>query len=102
MGPRPTLDHAAALLASRVHELSARARSGDEAAWSGLCEAVAALAAALRVTPPEAPVLLTTEQMARRLGVSPKTLLKHKSRGAVRPALQKGKLIRWRGTEPLT
>src|SRR5262245_32800062 len=43
--------------------------------------------------------LLTTGQMAERLGIAPKTLLKHKAAGVVRPALQRGKLIRWRGDE---
>jgi predicted site-specific integrase-resolvase len=43
--------------------------------------------------------LLTTAQMAERLGIKPKTLLRHKSNGAVRPALQRGKLIRWKGDE---
>lgn len=43
--------------------------------------------------------LLTTAQMAERLGIAPKTLLKHKAAGAVKPALQRGKLIRWKGDE---
>jgi hypothetical protein len=37
--------------------------------------------------------------MADRLSVSPKTLLKHKARGDLKPAVQRGKLIRWRGDE---
>jgi hypothetical protein len=44
---------------------------------------------------------LTTAQMAERLNVSPKTLLKHKASGKIRPAVQQGKLIRWKGTEEL-
>jgi hypothetical protein len=43
--------------------------------------------------------LLTTVEMAGRLGIAPKTLLKHKAAGVVKPALQRGKLIRWRGDE---
>jgi predicted site-specific integrase-resolvase len=39
--------------------------------------------------------------MAKRLGLSTKTLLKHKKAGAIRPTLQRGKLIRWRGDEAL-
>jgi hypothetical protein len=42
---------------------------------------------------------LTTAEMARRMGIAPKTLLKHKALGKVRPAIQRGKLIRWRGDE---
>jgi len=34
-----------------------------------------------------------------RLGISSKTLLRQKSAGGIRPALQRGKLIRWRGDE---
>jgi hypothetical protein len=37
--------------------------------------------------------------MAKRLGIAAKTLLRHKANGAVRPAQQCGKLIRWRGDE---
>jgi hypothetical protein len=45
--------------------------------------------------------LLTTAQMASRLGIAPKTLLKHKAAGSIRPALEKGKLVRWRGSEAI-
>ena len=44
---------------------------------------------------------LTTAEMAQRLNLSPKTLLKHKANGKIRPAVQQGKLIRWKGTEEL-
>src|SRR2546428_833827 len=43
--------------------------------------------------------LLTTAQMAERLGVAPKTLLRRKLAGELRPAVQRGKFIRWRGDE---
>jgi hypothetical protein len=49
--------------------------------------------------PGERGELLTTREMAERLGLAPKTLLKHAASGAVRPALKRGKLIRWRGDE---
>jgi len=52
--------------------------------------------------------LLTTKDMASRLGVSAKTLLRHKSKGRIQPALEQGhhngkggKLIRWSGQERL-
>jgi hypothetical protein len=43
--------------------------------------------------------LLTTQEMAKKLHLAPKTLLKRARRGEVRPALKRGKLIRWRGDE---
>ena len=59
----------------------------------------------LRLPPATAPgapgELLTTKAMAERLGIAPKTLLKHTKAGAIRPAVHRGKLVRWRGTEAL-
>jgi hypothetical protein len=37
--------------------------------------------------------------MAERLHVKPKTLLKHKAAGSVKPTMQRGKLICWKGNE---
>ena len=63
----------------------------------------AALAHVLdQITPGRRGELLTTAEMARRCGIATKTLLKHKASGKVRPALQRGKLIRWRGDEVTT
>jgi hypothetical protein len=82
-------------LAARVEELLA----ADPPAWTELYAAVQALAAIEpRLGQGE---MLTTETMAQRLGLSTKTLLKHKKAGAIRPAVQVGKLIRWRGNEAL-
>ncbi len=69
---------------------------GDEAAWSQYLSTVGALTATLTQLGPRGGDLLTTAEMAARMGISAKTLLKHKARGIVRPALQRGKLIRWR------
>jgi hypothetical protein len=70
----------------------------EETAWPPYVATAAALAAILAQIRREGS-LLTTAEMAERLGIKPKTLLKHKKRGTVRPALQEGKLIRWRGDE---
>jgi hypothetical protein len=43
--------------------------------------------------------LLTTAEMAERLAISTKTLLKRKKVGLVRPALEHGRLIRWKTDE---
>jgi len=95
------LYHAAALLASRAEALEARL-ADDETAWRPYCETILALATVeARLVPGEHGELLTTAQMADRLGLKPKTLLRHAAAGAVKPALRRGKLIRWKGDEGL-
>jgi hypothetical protein len=94
------LDRAPQLLQARLEALEVRLRNGDETAWPEYHQVIASLAAALsHVTPGARGELLTTEEMARRLAVTTKTLLRRKARGDIRPALQRGKLIRWRGDE---
>jgi hypothetical protein len=94
------LEHAAGVLSERLADLEARLRGGDEAAWEPYLATLTTLAAVLpHVAPGARGEMLTTAQMAARLGVAPKTLLKHKAAGAVKPALQRGKLIRWKGDE---
>jgi hypothetical protein len=97
---RLILDQAARRAAGRLEQLAARLDAGDEQAWPAFLETARGLAEIVAQTRPERQgALLTTQEMADRLGVSPKTLLKHKARGVVRPAAQKGKWIRWRGDE---
>ena len=99
-GPDKRLERIAALLAGRVTDLEGRIHSGAADAWEPFLATVNTLAAVLpHITPGTRGELLTTKQMAERLGIAPKTLLKHKSNGAVKPALQRGKLIRWKGDE---
>jgi hypothetical protein len=87
-------------LTARLAQLEPRLEAGEEAAWSAYVETVGALALLLpQLAPERRGALLTTSEMAERLGVAPKTLLRHKARGLVRPTLQHGKFIRWRGTE---
>ena len=98
------LDRTARLLADRLSQLEERLQSGDqsghEAAWRSYSETAMALASVLaQVSPGKRGELLTTAEMAARLNLAPKTLLKRKARGEIRPALQRGKLIRWRGDE---
>jgi hypothetical protein len=89
-------------LVERLAGLEAQLDGGDETAWPGY---VATLDLLIRMTAPMEPgghgELLTTREMAERLRIQPKTLLRHKGKGAIRPAVQQGKLIRWRGTEVL-
>ena len=97
---RPMLERAVARLQARAAVLEQRIETGDESAWSAYVEAVGALAVVFpRLDPGADGALLTTAEMAHRLGVAPKTLLRHVARGSVTPALRRGKLIRWKGTE---
>jgi hypothetical protein len=96
---RAVLERAAVRLQARVALLEQRLDDGADV-WAAYADAVEALAVvADRTAPGRRGELLTTAEMAARLGVASKTLLKHKARGQVRPALQAGKLIRWRGDE---
>lgn len=87
------------LLAVRVTALEDRVRAGDENAWPPYLAALQALAALDR---PARGGSLTTADMADRLGITPKSLLRRVKRGDVVPALRAGKLIRWRGDEAVT
>ncbi len=99
-GVTNALDRAARLLGDRLAELEERLQAGQQEAWGPYVETVRALAAALEhVTPGRRGELLTTAEMAGRLRVTSKTLLKRAARGEIRPAMRRGKLIRWAGTE---
>ncbi len=91
---------AADRLANRLDQLERQLDAGDESAWPDYRETARALAEMVgHLAPERGGPLLTTAEMAARLNVSPKTLLKRKADGDVRPAVQRGKLIRWRGDE---
>lgn len=98
---RVALGKAEAVLAERLESLRLRLTT-EPALWPEFCDAARALAAIAPATAPEATgAMLTTEQMAERLGLSVKSLLKHKKQGSIRPAVEKGKLLRWSGRERL-
>ena len=98
---RLRLDRAAHLLAERLDMLEQRVREGDETAWPTYQATLRTLTALLPHLGPERGALLTTAEMADRLGISPKTLLKHKAKKKIQPAIVEGKLLRWRGNEVL-
>jgi hypothetical protein len=94
------------LLVERVEQLVARVEHGDGAAWIELVATASALAAVAAQNRPEARgQLLTTAEFAERCGVRPKTILRKKARGEIRPAVQLGTrgraALRWRGDEVL-
>jgi hypothetical protein len=94
------LDRAQRVLTKRLTNLEDRVQTGDEVAWSAYNEVVRTLALLLSTLTPDRPGV-TTGEMAARIGITPKTLLRRKARGQIRPAMQSGKLIRWKGSEGL-
>jgi len=94
------LQHAADLLIHRLQFLEDRLEAQDAEVWAEFIRAAQGLATiAPMLAPDRRGHLLTTAEMAERLRVTPKTLLKRKARGELRPAFQRGKLIRWKGNE---
>lgn len=98
---RVELQHGEKLLVKRAGELRARLEA-EPALWPDYMDAVRTLAAIAPAVAPEASGrLLRTEEMAERLGMSAKTLLRHKTSGKITPAVSRGKCIRWTGRETL-
>ncbi len=96
------LERAARMLLTRCETLTAQVEAGDEAALPALLAVVGPLAALLPQLEPEARgALLTTKELADRMGVVPKTVLRRRARGELRPALASGRLIRWRASDAL-
>ena len=98
------LERAARRLGDRLAQLEARLEQDDAATWTAYSETVQALAVVLPAIAPERRgALLTTAQMAERLVIAPKTLLRRRKRGQVRPAVELGErgraALRWRGDE---
>jgi len=95
------LDRVTQRLADRLRDLDDRL-DDEPGLWPEYVGTVRALTAALdHVAPGRRGELLTTAQMAKRYGIAPKTLLKHKANGTIRPAMQRGKFIRWKGDEAI-
>ncbi len=73
-------------LVERLGELEARLAAGDEDQWPAYCQAAAALAAIAPGTAPEARgQMLTTAELAERLQLSAKTVLRRAKRGELQP-----------------
>jgi len=92
---RVALQQGEKLLLERAEQLRPRLQT-EPGLWGEYCEVLKSLAAIAPATAPEASgALLTTAELAGRLGLTPKTILKHKKAGRIRPAVSRGKLIRW-------
>ena len=91
-----------ALLVNRLEQLQNRLQAGEDGVWSEVLQVTATLVAVHGALAPEhGGSLLTTGEMAARLGLSTKTLLRHRKNGKIRPSQEQGKLLRWSGTERL-
>jgi helix-turn-helix protein len=93
------LGRALVRLSSRLEALEAQLDAGEDV-WGEYAALAGALATVLGHASPGAHgELLTTRDMAARLGLKPKTLLRHVASGAIVPAVRRGRLIRWKGSE---
>lgn len=102
LAARVALQKTEPALVRLVDALRGRIEAGDLTAGPELCEAVSALVAVTVATAPEARgTMLSTAEMAERLGISVSTLLKHKKAKTIVPVLQRGKFLRWSGRETL-
>lgn len=96
-----TLERAARLLAQRLARLERCVEAEEEGAWPDFLATASTLATVVaQLAPERSGRLLTTSEMAERMGVSPKTLLKRARAGTIRPAVKDGRrLIRWRADQ---
>jgi len=97
----PLLDRAARRLAERLGHLETRLEDGDQNVWQEFRETAAVLASLLAQRAAERPhdALLSTRELAERMNVSSKTVLRLKAKGQIRPALQlgkRGRVLRWK------
>jgi predicted DNA-binding transcriptional regulator AlpA len=99
------LERAVERLEVRLLAPDRQIESGDEAAWPEYLEVAQALATiAPAVLPERTGRLLTSAEMARRLGISEKTLHRHRQQGRLAEPVElgprgRGRAVRWRGTE---
>lgn len=74
-------------LVERLEALEAKLVAGAETVWPSYIETATVLAAiAPQLTPEASGALLTTSELAERLHVHPKTILRRRKRGELQPA----------------
>ncbi len=96
------LRKAEAMLTDKLEQLQNRVQAGDAGAWDELLQVTATLVGVHEALAPEhGGSLLTTGEMASRLGMSTKTLLRYRQHGKIKPSVEQGKHLRWSGTERL-
>jgi hypothetical protein len=91
------------LLTARCESLARKVREGDEAAWARYVAVLSTIVAVLERLDGqrERGDVLTTKELAQKLGMRPDSLLRCKRRGLVTPAVAHGKFIRWRAEDGL-
>ena len=88
------------LLARRLEQLTHAVEQGDARALARVERTVVAIESLGRLALPERRgALLTVTEMAERLGIRQKSLLRMVSEGRVRPAERAGRYVRFRGDE---
>src|SRR5262245_19693616 len=94
-----TLARAEQRLVAELQPLETRLdASGGDGLWTAYLEAVLVLAQLARhraQADHESESLMTTAELARRLNVSSKTVLRARKAGVLTPALARGRVIRW-------
>jgi hypothetical protein len=87
-------------LIQHLEQLRECVQSGNETSWRDYLDGIRTLICLERALAPEnRGVMLTTQEMTARFGLTPKSLLRRKASGDIQPALQRGKLVRWSGSE---
>jgi len=88
------------LLVRRLGELVLAVERSEPEAWAPVCETLAAIEALSTLASPERRgAFLTARELARRLGVTPKSLRRMVAEGRLAPAVRAGRFLRFRGDE---
>ena len=98
--PTPSaLDGIAGRLLDRLTVLEAQLDAGDRDVWSEYTDVARTLAAIWPLLAPAQHRLLTTTELAAQLNISPRTVRRRKALGLLQPALEHGRLFRWRADQ---
>jgi hypothetical protein len=94
-----TLELVASRLVARLTVLEGQLDTADRDVWSEYMDVARTLAAIWPLLAPAQHQLLTTAELAARCGVSEKTIRRRKALGLIKPALEHGRLFRWRADQ---
>ena len=75
--------------------LALEPRLDDDTTWQAYLDAARTLAVLATDHAADA-LLLTTRQLAERIGCDERTVRRHKRAGLLRPAVEAGRVVRWR------
>ena len=94
-----TLELVVGRLVARLTVLEAQLDAGDRDVWSEYTDVARTLAAIWPLLVPAQHRLLTTTELAAQLNISPRTVRRRKALGLLQPALEHGRLFRWRADQ---